>query len=202
MPSTGKLKASKLMKLAGAIGRRFEEPRCCRAYLRHGLGEEGGVGCHLHQLEEAVEARPPQAGQALELFSYAGFVPRMVFLASQRLDAVAGSRQYMRRTFREHDYQEVRTPTIMDRTLWRKSGHWENYTTTFVTTASEKSRTTRSADELSRAWADIQSWTAQLSRLATEAWAEFGSCHRNETSVHDTALMRVRGFTQDDAHIS
>ena len=108
--------------------------------------------------------------------------------------------QYMRQMFRDFGYQEVRTPTIMDKTLWEKSGHWQNYRDNMFVTASESRDY---AVKPMNCPGHIQIFNSGLHsyRDLPLRLAEFGSCHRNEPSGSLHGLMRVRGFTQDDAHI-
>lgn len=151
-------------------------------------------------LEEAEKRDHRKLGKQLDFFHMQDEAPGMVFWHPRGWSLWQEIEQYMRAKFVEYDYQEVRTPTIMDRTLWEKSGHWENYRENMFTTASENRDY---AVKPMNCPGHVQIFNSSLHsyRDLPLRLAEFGSCHRNEPSGALHGLMRVRGFTQDDAHI-
>ena len=200
VPSTGKLKIFKLMKLAGAYWRGDSKNEMLQRIYGTAWAKKEDLEAYLHQLEEAEKRDHRKLGKQLELFHMQDSSPGMVFWHPKGWTLWQEVEQYMRRKFIEHDYQEVRTPTIMDRTLWEKSGHWENYHDNMFTTASENRDY---AVKPMNCPGHVQIFNHGLHsyRDLPLRLAEFGSCHRNETSGSLHGLMRVRGFTQDDAHI-
>ena len=200
VPSTGKLKAFKLMKLAGAYWRGDSKNEMLQRIYGTAWAKKEELDAYLHQIEEAEKRDHRKLGKQLELFHMQDSSPGMVFWHPKGWTLWQEVEQYMRAKFREHDYQEVRTPTIMDRTLWEKSGHWENYHDNMFTTASENRDY---AVKPMNCPGHVQIFNHGLHsyRDLPLRLAEFGSCHRNETSGSLHGLMRVRGFTQDDAHI-
>ena len=200
VPSTGKLKAFKLMKLAGAYWRGDSKNEMLQRIYGTAWAKKEELDAYLHQLEEAEKRDHRKLGKQLELFHMQESSPGMVFWHPKGWTLWQEVEQYMRRKFIEHDYREVRTPTIMDRTLWEKSGHWENYHDNMFTTASENRDY---AVKPMNCPGHVQIFNHGLHsyRDLPLRMAEFGSCHRNETSGSLHGLMRVRGFTQDDAHI-
>jgi threonyl-tRNA synthetase len=154
----------------------------------------------LHALEEAEKRDHRKLGKHLELFHMQDDAPGMVFWHPKGWSLWQQVEQYMRARFVEHGYQEVRTPLVMDRSLWEKSGHWENYRDNMFTTASENRDY---AVKPMNCPGHVQIFNHGLHsyRELPLRLAEFGSCHRNEPSGALHGLMRVRGFTQDDAHI-
>ena len=200
VPSTGKLKAFKLMKLAGAYWRGDSKNEMLQRIYGTAWAKKEELDAYLHQLEEAEKRDHRKLGKQLELFHMQDSSPGMVFWHPKGWTLWQEIEQYMRAKFRDHDYQEVRTPTIMDRTLWEKSGHWENYHDNMFTTASENRDY---AVKPMNCPGHVQIFNHGLHsyRDLPLRLAEFGSCHRNETSGSLHGLMRVRGFTQDDAHI-
>ena len=201
LPSTGKLpKAFKLMKLAGAYWRGdHRNAMLQRIYGTAWLRKED-LDAHLHRLEEAEKRDHRRLGRALHLFHMQDEAPGMVFWHPKGWTLWQQVEQYMRAKFVEWGYQEVRTPTVMDRALWEKSGHWENYRDNMFTTASENRDY---AVKPMNCPGHVQIFNSGLHsyRDLPLRLAEFGSCHRNEPSGALHGLMRVRAFTQDDAHI-
>jgi len=200
VPSTGKLKAFRLMKLAGAYWRGDSKNEMLQRIYGTAWAKKEELEAYLHQIEEAEKRDHRKLGKQLELFHMQESSPGMVFWHPKGWTLWQEVEQYMRRKFREHDYQEVRTPTIMDRVLWEKSGHWDNYHDNMFTTASENRDY---AVKPMNCPGHVQIFNHGLHsyRDLPLRLAEFGSCHRNETSGSLHGLMRVRGFTQDDAHI-
>ncbi len=200
VPSTGKLKAFKLMKLAGAYWRGDSKNEMLQRIYGTAWAKKEELDTYLHQIEEAEKRDHRKLGKQLELFHMQDSSPGMVFWHPKGWTLWQEVEQYMRRKFREHDYKEVRTPTIMDRTLWEKSGHWENYHDNMFTTCSEN-RDYAVKPMNCPGHVQIYNHGLHSYRDLPLRLAEFGSCHRNETSGSLHGLMRVRGFTQDDAHI-
>lgn len=200
VPSTGKLKAFKLMKVAGAYWRGDSRNEMLQRIYGTAWAKKEDLDAYLHQLEEAEKRDHRKLAKQLDLFHMQDESPGMVFWHPKGWTLWQEVEQYMRRKFRDHDYQEVRTPTIMDRSLWEKSGHWENYHDNMFTTCSENRDY---AVKPMNCPGHVQIFNHGLHsyRDLPLRLAEFGSCHRNETSGSLHGLMRVRGFTQDDAHI-
>jgi threonyl-tRNA synthetase len=200
VPSTGKLKAFKLMRLAGAYWRGDSKNEMLQRIYGTAWAKKEELDAYLHQLEEAEKRDHRKLAKQLDLFHMQDSSPGMVFWHPKGWTLWQEVEQYMRRKFLQHGYQEVRTPTIMDRTLWEKSGHWENYHDNMFTTASENRDY---AVKPMNCPGHVQIFNHGLHsyRDLPLRLAEFGSCHRNETSGSLHGLMRVRGFTQDDAHI-
>lgn len=200
VPSTGKLKVFKLMKLAGAYWRGDSKNEMLQRVYGTAWAKKDELDAYLHQLEEAEKRDHRKLAKQLDLFHMQDSSPGMVFWHPKGWTIWQEVEQYMRAKFREYDYQEVRTPTIMDRSLWEKSGHWENYHDNMFTTASENRDY---AVKPMNCPGHVQIFNHGLHsyRDLPLRLAEFGSCHRNESSGSLHGLMRVRGFTQDDAHI-
>ena len=200
VPSTGKLKAFKLMKLAGAYWRGDSNNEMLQRIYGTAWAKKEDLDAYLHMLEEAEKRDHRKLGKQLDFFHMQDEAPGMVFWHPRGWVIWQEVEQYMRALFREHGYQEVKTPTIMDRTLWEKSGHWQNYRDNMFTTSSENRDY---AVKPMNCPGHIQIFNSGLHsyRDLPLRLAEFGSCHRNEPSGALHGLMRVRGFTQDDAHI-
>jgi threonyl-tRNA synthetase len=200
VPSTGKLKAFKLMKLAGAYWRGDSNNEMLQRVYGTAWAKKEDLDAHLFQLEEAEKRDHRKLGRQLDYFHMQEDGPGMVFWHPRGWSLWQEIEQYMRAKFVDYGYQEVRTPTIMDKTLWEKSGHWENYRDNMFTTASENRDY---AVKPMNCPGHVQIFNSGLHsyRDLPLRLAEFGSCHRNEPSGSLHGLMRVRGFTQDDAHI-
>jgi len=200
VPSTGKLKAFKLMKLAGAYWRGDSNNEMLQRVYGTAWAKKEDLEAHLFQLEEAEKRDHRKLGKQLDYFHMQEDGPGMVFWHPRGWSLWQEIEQYMRAKFVDYGYQEVRTPTIMDKTLWEKSGHWENYRDNMFTTSSENRDY---AVKPMNCPGHVQIFNSGLHsyRDLPLRLAEFGSCHRNEPSGSLHGLMRVRGFTQDDAHI-
>lgn len=200
VPNTGKLKAFKLMKLAGAYWRGDSNNEMLQRIYGTAWRNKEELEAHLFQLEEAEKRDHRKLGKQLDYFHMQDDAPGMVFWHPRGWSIWQEVEQYMRKMFREYNYQEVRTPTIMDKTLWEKSGHWQNYREGMFVTASESRDY---AVKPMNCPGHVQIFNSSLHsyRDLPLRLAEFGSCHRNEPSGSLHGLMRVRGFTQDDAHI-
>ncbi len=200
VPSTGRLKVFKLMKVAGAYWRGDAKNEMLQRIYGTAWARKEDLAAYLHRLEEAEKRDHRKLGKQLDLFHLQDEAPGMVFWHPNGWILWQEIEQYMRRKFREYGYQEVKTPTVMDRSLWERSGHWENYRENMFTTASENRDY---AVKPMNCPGHVQIFNHGLHsyRDLPLRIAEFGSCHRNEPSGALHGLMRVRAFTQDDAHI-
>ncbi|WP_255987877.1 threonine--tRNA ligase [Chitinolyticbacter albus] len=200
VPSTGKLKVFKLMKVAGAYWRGDSRNEMLTRVYGTAWTKKEDLDAYLHRLEEAEKRDHRKIGKALDLFHMQEEAPGMVFWHPKGWSLWQSVEQYLRRRLAKAGYQEVRTPMMMDRSLWEKSGHWENYQENMFITESEK-RTYAVKPMNCPGHIQIFSNHLRSYRDLPLRLAEFGGCHRNEPSGALHGLMRVRGFTQDDAHI-
>jgi threonyl-tRNA synthetase len=200
VPTTAKLKVFKLMKLAGAYWRGDSKNEMLQRVYGTAWGNKDDLAAYLHRLEEAEKRDHRRLGKQLGLFHLQEESPGMVFWHPHGWVLWQEIEQYMRRKFIEYGYQEVKTPTVMDKSLWEKSGHWDNYREQMFTTSSENRDY---AVKPMNCPGHVQIFNHGLHsyRDLPLRLAEFGSCHRNEPSGALHGLMRVRAFTQDDAHI-
>jgi len=200
VPSTGKLKVFKLTKLAGAYWRGDSKNEMLQRVYGTAWAKKEDLESYLHMLEEAEKRDHRKLGRQLDLFHIQEEAPGMVFWHAKGWTLWQQVEQYMRRTIAEHGYQEVKTPQIVDRSLWEKSGHWGMYSDLMFTTQSEKRDY---AVKPMNCPCHIQIFNQGLKsyRDLPLRMAEFGSCHRNEPSGSLHGIMRVRNFVQDDAHI-
>jgi threonyl-tRNA synthetase len=200
VPSTGKLKAFKLMKVAGAYWRGDSKNEQLQRIYGTAWAKKEELDTYLHMLEEAEKRDHRKLGKALDLFHLQEEAPGLVFWHPHGWTVWQEIEQYMRAVYRDNGYQEVRCPQILDKTLWEKSGHWEHYKANMFTTESESRDY---AVKPMNCPGHIQIFNDGL-RSYKELplrYGEFGSCHRNEPSGALHGIMRVRGFTQDDGHI-
>jgi len=200
VPSTGKLKVFKLMKVAGAYWRGDSKNEMLQRIYGTAWANKDDQAQYLHMLEEAEKRDHRRIGKQLDLFHLQDEAPGMVFWHPHGWTLWQQVEQYMRRTLDAAGYREVRTPFMMDRALWERSGHWENYRENMFTTESEK-RDYAVKPMNCPAHVEIFNHGLHSYRDLPLRLAEFGSCHRNEPSGALHGLMRVRGFVQDDAHI-
>ena len=200
VPSTGKLKVFKLMKVAGAYWRGDSKNEMLQRIYGTAWTNKEDLQNYLFMLEEAEKRDHRKLGKQLDLFHMQDEAPGMVFWHPKGWSIWQEVEHYMRKMFLDFGYQEVKTPTVMDKTLWEKSGHWQNYRDNMFTTSSENRDY---AVKPMNCPGHIQIFNNALHsyRELPLRLAEFGSCHRNEPSGSLHGLMRVRGFTQDDAHI-
>ena len=200
VPNTRHLKAYKLTKLAGAYWRGdSSKPMLTRIYGT-AWADKKQLKAYLQRLEEAEKRDHRKLAKRMDLFHLQEEAPGMVFWHPNGWTLYQALEQYMRRVQIEHGYQEIRTPQVVDLSLWKKSGHWEHYSELMFTTESEKRDY---AVKPMNCPCHVQVFNQGLKsyRDLPLRLAEFGSCHRNEPSGSLHGLMRVRGFTQDDAHI-
>ncbi len=200
VPSTGKLKAFKLMKIAGAYWRGDAKNEMLQRIYGTAWGDKKELAEYLHRLEEAEKRDHRKIGKTLDLFHTQEEAPGMVFWHEKGWTIYKEVEQYVREKLRFHGYAEVRTPQVVDRTLWEKSGHWGKFGNMMFTTHSEHREY---AVKPMNCPCHIQIYNQGLKSYKDLPIriAEFGSCHRNEPSGTLHGLMRVRNFVQDDAHI-
>ena len=200
VPSTAKLKAFKLMKLAGAYWRGDSNNEMLQRVYGTAWASKDDLKDYLYRLEEAEKRDHRKIGKTQDLFHMQEEAPGMVFWHEKGWTLYQIVEQYMRGVFRDNDYKEVHTPQLIDRTLWEKSGHWDKFGDAMFTTNSENRDY---AVKPMNCPAHIQIYNQGLKsyRDLPLRLAEFGSCHRNEPSGTLHGIMRVRNFVQDDGHI-
>jgi threonyl-tRNA synthetase len=200
VPATDKLRAFKLMKVAGAYWRGDSNNQMLsRIYGTSWLNDKD-LKAYLTQLEEAEKRDHRKIGKTLNLFHQQEEAPGMVFWHPKGWALWQVVEQYMRRVYRDSGYQEVRCPQILDVSLWKKSGHWDNYKENMFFTESEK-RTYAVKPMNCPGHVQVYNHGLHSYRDLPIRYGEFGSCHRNEPSGALHGIMRVRSFTQDDGHI-
>jgi threonyl-tRNA synthetase len=200
VPSTGKLKVFKLMKVAGAYWRGDSKNEMLQRIYGTAWTKKEDQDAYLRRLEEAEKRDHRKLGTQLDLFHMQEEAPGMVFWHPNGWVIWQQVEQYMRRVYRDNGYFEVRCPQILDRSLWEKSGHWQNYKELMFTTESEKRDY---AIKPMNCPGHLQIYNKGLHsyRELPLRYGEFGACHRNEPSGALHGIMRIRGFTQDDGHI-
>ena len=200
VPDTAKLKAFKLTKIAGAYWRGDAKNEMLQRIYGTAWAEKKDLKDYLQRLEEAERRDHRKIGKALDLYHMQEEAPGMVFWHPKGWTLWQIVEQYMRGIFRTHGYEEIRTPLVVSRTLWEKSGHWDKFQADMFTTMSEQRDY---AIKPMNCPCHVQVYNQGLRsyRELPLRLAEFGACHRNELSGVLHGLMRVRGFTQDDAHI-
>ena len=200
VPSTGKLKVFKLMRIAGAYWRGDPKNEMLQRVYGTAWAKKEDQDAYLHRLEEAEKRDHRKLGKQLELFHMQEEAPGMVFWHPKGWAIWQQIEQYMRRVLAENGYAEVRAPQVLDVELWKRSGHWDNFRENMFFTDSE-SRDYAVKPMNCPGHVQIYNQGLKSYRDLPLRLAEFGSCHRNEPSGALHGLMRVRGFTQDDAHI-
>jgi threonyl-tRNA synthetase len=200
VPSTGKLKVFKLMKVAGAYWRGDSRNEMLQRIYGTAWAKKEDQDAYLKMLEEAERRDHRKLGRELDLFHFQEEAPGLVFWHPKGWTIWQQVEQYMRKVYQDNGYLEVRAPQILDRSLWERSGHWEKYRENMFTTESEN-RTY--AVKPMNCPGHIQIYNANLHsyRELPLRYGEFGACHRNEPSGSLHGMLRVRGFTQDDGHI-
>lgn len=200
VPNTGKLKHFKLMKVAGAYWRGNSNNEMLQRIYGTAWTKKEDLAAYLHRLEEAEKRDHRKLGKQLDLFHMQDEAPGLVFWHPKGWALWQQVEQYMRKVYVDGDYQEIRCPQILDRKLWEKSGHWDNYKENMFTTESEKRdyalKPMNCPGHIEVFKSDLRSY-----RDLPMRYGEFGACHRNESSGALHGIMRVRGFTQDDGHI-
>ena len=200
VPSTGKLKFFKLMKLAGAYWRGDHRNEMLQRVYGTAWATKEELQQHLTMLEEAEKRDHRKLGRELDLFHMEEAAPGLVFWHAKGWTIWQQVEQYMRAVYRDNGYQEVKGPQILDKSLWEKTGHWENYRDNMFTTESEK-REYALKPMNCPGHVLIFNQGIKSYRDLPLRYGEFGQCHRNEPSGALHGIMRVRGFTQDDGHI-
>jgi len=200
VPSTGKIKVFKLMKLAGAYWRGDSKNEMLQRVYGTAWTKKEDQEQYLHMLEEAEKRDHRKLGKQLDLFHFQEEAPGLVFWHPKGWTVWQQVEQYMRHKYQVAGYSEVKAPQILDRTLWEKTGHWENYRDNMFTTESEN-RSYALKPMNCPGHVQIYNSGMRSYRELPLRFGEFGQCHRNEPSGALHGLMRVRGFTQDDGHI-
>ena len=200
VPSIGKLKVFKLMKVAGAYWRGDSKNEMLTRIYGTAWTKKEDQEAYLHMLEEAEKRDHRKLGKLLDLFHMQEEAPGMVFWHPKGWTIWQQVEQYLRTVYVDNGYQEIRCPMILDRSLWERSGHWENYKDSMFSTESEKHDY---AIKPMNCPGHVQVFNSDLRsyRDLPLRYGEFGSCHRNESSGALHGIMRVRGFVQDDGHI-
>ncbi|MCW7551461.1 threonine--tRNA ligase [Endozoicomonas gorgoniicola] len=200
VPSTGKLKAFKLMRVAGAYWRGDSSNEMLTRIYGTAWEDKKALKAYLKRLEEAEKRDHRKIGKRLDLFHMQEEAPGMVFWHPNGWAIYQELEQYMRKKQIAWGYEEIKTPLMVDRSLWEKSGHWDKYSDDMFTTNSESKDM---AIKPMNCPCHVQVFNQGLKsyRDLPLRLAEFGSCHRNEASGALHGIMRVRGFVQDDAHI-
>lgn len=200
VPNTRFLKVFKLMKMSGAYWRGDAKNEQLQRIYGTAWADKKQLKAYIQRIEEAEKRDHRKIGRALNLFHMQEQAPGMVFWHPNGWTIYQVLEQYMRKVQHDNGYQEIKTPQIVDRSLWEKSGHWGNYAANMFTTSSENRDY---AVKPMNCPCHVQVFNQGLKsyRDLPLRMAEFGSCHRNEPSGSLHGLMRVRGFTQDDAHI-
>jgi threonyl-tRNA synthetase len=200
VPSTGKLKFFKLMKLAGAYWRGDHRNEMLQRIYGTAWATKDDLQQHLRMLEEAEKRDHRKLGRELDLFHIDDHAPGLVFWHPKGWTLWQGVEQYLRQVYRDNGYQEVKGPQIIDKGLWEKTGHWDKYRENMFVTESEKReyalKPMNCPGHILIYKQGIKSY-----RDLPLRYGEFGNCHRNEPSGGLHGIMRVRGFTQDDGHI-
>ncbi len=200
VPSTGKLKVFKLMKVAGAYWRGDSKNEMLQRIYGTAWTKKEDLDAYLHMLEEAEKRDHRKLGKQLDLFHFQEEAPGLIFWHPKGWAIWQQVEQYMRKIYQDYGYQEVKAPQILDRVLWEKSGHWDNYKDNMFTTESEN-RTYALKPMNCPGHVLIFNSGLHSYRDLPLRFGEFGQCVRNEPSGALHGLMRVRGFTQDDGHI-
>ncbi|MGA0583443.1 MAG: threonine--tRNA ligase, partial [Castellaniella sp.] len=200
VPSTGRLRVFKLMKVAGAYWRGDSGNEMLQRIYGTAWARKEDQDAYLHMLEQAELRDHRRIGRELDLFHFQDEAPGLIFWHPKGWTVWQQVEQYMRQVYQDNGYQEVKAPQILDLSLWKKTGHWDNYKENMFTTESEN-----------RVYGlkpmncpgHVQIFNAGLHsyRELPLRYGEFGQCHRNEPSGSLHGMMRVRGFTQDDGHI-
>jgi threonyl-tRNA synthetase len=200
VPSTGRLKVFKLMKVAGAYWRGDSKNEMLQRIYGTAWTKKEDLEAYIMRIEEAEKRDHRKLGKQLDLFHTQDEAPGMVFWHPKGWSIWQQVEQYMRRVYQDNGYQEVRAPQILDRSLWERSGHWQNFKENMFTTESEKRdfavKPMNCPGHVLIFNSDLRSY-----RDLPLRYGEFGACHRNEPSGALHGIMRVRGFTQDDGHI-
>ncbi len=200
VPSTGRLKHFKLMKVAGAYWRGDHRNEMLQRIYGTAWASKDDLQKYLHMLEEAEKRDHRKLGRELDLFHIDEHAPGLVFWHPKGWALWQNVEQYMRQVYRDNGYLEVKGPQLLDKGLWEKTGHWDNYRENMFTTESEKREYALKPMNCPGHVLIFSSHMRSYRDLPIR-YGEFGQCHRNEPSGSMHGIMRVRGFTQDDGHI-
>jgi threonyl-tRNA synthetase len=200
VPSTGRLKHFKLMKVAGAYWRGDHRNEMLQRIYGTAWASKEALAAHLHMIEEAEKRDHRRLGRELDLFHVDEHAPGLVFWHPKGWTVWQNVEQYMRAVYRDNGYLEVKGPQILDKGLWEKTGHWDNYRDNMFTTESEKRDYALKPMNCPGHVLIFKSQMRSYRDLPLR-YGEFGQCHRNEPSGALHGIMRVRGFTQDDGHV-
>ena len=200
VPSTGKLRHFKLMKVAGAYWRGDHRNEMLQRIYGTAWASKDELQAYLHRLEEAEKRDHRKLGRELDLFHLEETAPGLVFWHPKGWSLWQSIEQYMRSVYRDNGYLEVKGPQLLDKSLWEKTGHWDNYRDNMFTTESEKREYALKPMNCPGHVLIFKSSLRSYRDLPLR-YGEFGQCHRNEPSGALHGIMRIRGFTQDDGHI-
>ncbi|MBL0419404.1 threonine--tRNA ligase [Ramlibacter sp. AW1] len=200
VPSTGKLRHFKLMKVAGAYWRGDHRNEMLQRVYGTAWGSKEELQAYLRMLEEAEKRDHRRLGRELDLFHIDEHAPGVVFWHPRGWAVWQEVEQYMRRVYRDNGYQEVKGPQLLDKALWEKTGHWDKYRENMFTTESEKRDYALKPMNCPGHILIFKQGVKSYRDLPLR-YGEFGQCHRNEPTGGLHGIMRVRGFTQDDGHI-
>ncbi|MBT6492490.1 MAG: threonine--tRNA ligase [Deltaproteobacteria bacterium] len=190
----------KLLSLAGAYWRGNSDQKMLQRVYGTAWADKKQLKAYLKKLEEAAKRDHRRIGKQMELFHMQPEAPGIVFWHANGWNIYLELEKFVREKLREYDYQEVKGPLMMDRVLWEKSGHWDKFRENMFTTSSEN-RDYALKPMNCPGHVQIYNQGLKSYRDLPLRMAEFGQCHRNEPSGALHGVMRVRGFTQDDAHI-
>ncbi len=200
VPSTGKLKVFKLMKVAGAYWRGDSNNEMLQRIYGTAWASKEDQSAYLTMLEEAEKRDHRRLGRELGLFQFHEEAPGLIYWHPKGWTVWQQVEQYMRKIYQDNGYQEVKAPQILDLSLWKKTGHWDNYSENMFTTESEN-RVYGLKPMNCPGHVQIFNQGLHSYRELPLRYGEFGQCHRNEPSGALHGMMRVRGFTQDDGHV-
>jgi threonyl-tRNA synthetase len=199
VPSTGKLRFFKLMKVAGAYWRGDHRNEMLQRIYGTAWASKEELQQYLTMLEEAEKRDHRRLGRELDLYHIDDVAPGVVFWHPKGWAVWQVVEQYMRQVYKDTGYLEVKGPQILDKSLWEKTGHWQNYRENMFTTESEKHEYALKPMNCPGHVLIFKSHLRSYRDLPLR-YGEFGQCHRNEPSGALHGIMRVRGFTQDDGH--
>jgi threonyl-tRNA synthetase len=200
VPRTGKLRHFKLMKVAGAYWRGDHRNEMLQRIYGTAWATKDELQSYLHMLEEAEKRDHRKLGRELDLFHIDEVAPGVVFWHPKGWALWQAIERYMRDVYRDTGYQEVKGPQILDKSLWEKTGHWQNYRENMFTTESEKREYALKPMNCPGHVLIFKASLRSYKELPIR-YGEFGQCHRNEPSGALHGIMRIRGFTQDDGHV-
>jgi threonyl-tRNA synthetase len=200
VPSTGRLKAFKLTKLAGAYWRGDARNEMLQRVYGTAFADKKSLDDYLFRIEEAEKRDHRKLGKALDLFHFQEIAPGMVFWHAKGWTVYQILEQYMRSRLLEFGYQEIKTPQLVDKVLWENSGHWDNFRDNMFITETEN-RLYAVKPMSCPCHIQVYNYGLKSYRDLPLRMAEFGNCHRCEPSGSLHGLMRVRNFVQDDGHI-